>query len=259
MDTAMDTKTLRRHWLKQIVAASGMRSAEFARTHGIDETYLSQLLNGHGSFGEKSARNLERKIRLPEGQLDRPLPAEPGRVTLEPPRPGYAAAGFTDITDIPVLAEARAPYPGAHPGSIVVPVFDAAGSMGFGRALPEYDTVIDHMRLSQDWIRHNLPAITAVANLAVLSAYGDSMAPTFADGDILLVDRGIAEVKIDAVYVLALNDELFIKRVQRRITDGAIIIRSDNPLYEPVTIAAEDKDTLNVRGRVLWAWNGRKM
>lgn len=246
----MDKKTSRRHWLKEIVTRSGLRSAEFARNYGIDETYLSQLLNGHGSFGEKSARNLERKIGLPEGHLDRPLEAPPAL-------PLFNHEGRA--TDIPVLREAAAATYAPRTHSITVPVFDAIGSMGMGRALPEYDTVIDHMRLSQDWVRHNLPTITSPANLAVLSAYGDSMAPTFADGDILLVDRGINEVKIDAVYVLALNDELFIKRVQRRITDGAIIIRSDNPLYEPVTISPQEKDSLCVRGRVLWAWNGRKM
>lgn len=142
---------------------------------------------------------------------------------------------------------------------IAVQVFDARASMGLGLSQPEHDTVADHMRLTRDWVRKHLPSISSPGNLAVLSACGDSMSPTFADGDILLVDRAIHEIKIDAVYVLALNNELYVKRIQRRITDGAIIIKSDNPLYDPVVVDNGERENLRVLGRVVWAWNGHKL
>lgn len=131
--------------------------------------------------------------------------------------------------------------------------------MGQGFQQPDHDTVVDGMRLARGWVRTHLPALSSASNLAVISAYGDSMAPTFTDGDLLLVDRGVHEIKLDAVYVLALNNELYVKRIQRRITDGAVIIKSDNPLYDPVVVDNGERERLRVLGRVVWAWNGHRL
>ena len=146
----------------------------------------------------------------------------------------------------------------ARPDVIQVQAFDATPSMGRGSMRPDADTVIGSINVSREWASRNL-SISGAGNLAVLTAYGDSMQPTFSDGDLLLVDRGVREVRLDAVYVLALNDELFVKRVQRRITDGAVVIKSDNPLYDPVVLTNGERRSLEVLGRVVWAWNGRKL
>lgn len=37
-------------------------TAEFARAYDLDETYIRQLLTGHRSFGERSARNMGLKM-----------------------------------------------------------------------------------------------------------------------------------------------------------------------------------------------------
>lgn len=140
--------------------------------------------------------------------------------------------------------------------SVSIPLLDVRASMGIGYMVPEYESVIDNLRLSQEWCKRNL-SVSSLSNLAALSAYGDSMRPTFEDGDILLVDRGITELKIDAVYVLQFRDELYVKRVQRR-PDGALVIKSDNALYDPFTIEPESNG-LRVLGRVIWAWNGKKL
>ncbi|MFT0140748.1 hypothetical protein ACEK07_45985 [Alcanivoracaceae bacterium MT1] len=50
--------------------------AEFARRYGLEPSYISQLLGGHRGFGEKSARNIESKVGLPEGFFDREEGAE---------------------------------------------------------------------------------------------------------------------------------------------------------------------------------------
>lgn len=146
----------------------------------------------------------------------------------------------------------------AHPDSIDVPVMNAAGSMGAGLAAPDLEAIVGHMRVSTGWIRRNLTTISRPANLAVLTAYGDSMAPTFNSGDMLLVDTGVTDLKLDAVYVLECEGELFIKRVQRRL-DGALVIRSDNPLYESFVMEPSELERLRVLGRVVWAWNGKSL
>lgn len=147
---------------------------------------------------------------------------------------------------------------GSDEAVISVPVLDVHASMGLGEPMPVHDTVVDHMRLTSSWVQRNLPTISRPKNLSVISAYGDSMNPTFADGDILLVDRGVQDLKVDAVYVLSYRGELYIKRVQRRL-DGTVAMMSDNKLYEPYVISGEDRENLQVLGRVLWAWNGKRL
>jgi hypothetical protein len=73
--------------------------AEFVRKHRhpsaekpIDASYISQILNGHRSFGEKAARNMEAQAGLPHGYFD----ADPGPIpALErhPPVVGTAQLG----------------------------------------------------------------------------------------------------------------------------------------------------------------------
>lgn len=141
---------------------------------------------------------------------------------------------------------------------IDIPRLDVAGSMGRGLTRPEdYEDVIDHMRVSTGWLRRNVNA-SAPGNLAVITGYGDSMEGTFSDGDLLLVDRGITDIKIDAVYVLALKDELYIKRLQRR-PDGVLLMLSDNEKYQPYEIRNGELEQFEVLGRVLLAWNAKRL
>lgn len=141
--------------------------------------------------------------------------------------------------------------------AVDIAVFDATASMGLGRDQHDGDTIVDHMRVSVNWLRENVQASNP-RNLAVLTGYGDSMHPTFKDGDILLVDRGVDDLKMDAVYCLALRQQLYIKRIQRR-PDGRYMMISDNGYYAPYEFTDEDMGQLEVLGRVLWAWNGRKL
>ena len=204
-----------------------------------------QSLNG------KSALNIDAALKFARG-----LQCE---VADFSPR---LAASLTSSPASPQLVhEIREPdaRPWIDRDTVTVQVFDARASMGAGFRQPEHDTVVDTLRLARGWVRAHLPALSSSKNLAVLSAYGDSMAPTFADGDVLLVDRGVQDIRLDAVYVLALNNELYIKRIQRRITDGAVIIKSDNPLYDPVVVDNGEREQLRVLGRVVWAWNGRRL
>lgn len=206
---------------------------------------VSQYLNGKIPLNLKAALRFSAALKCEVAdfspQLAATLPATQAR-TRHPP-------------------ETREPdaRPWTDRDTITVQVFNARASMGAGFQQPEHDTVVDTLRLARGWVRAQLPALSSSNNLAVLSAYGDSMAPTFADGDVLLVDRGVQDIRLDAVYVLALNNELYVKRIQRRITDGAVIIKSDNPLYDPVVVENGEREQLRVLGRVVWAWNGRRL
>jgi hypothetical protein len=102
--------------------------------------------------------------------------------------------------------------------------------------MPERETVIDSIRVPNEWVRENLPHITSPKNLRIITGYGDSMLETYNHGDPLIVDIGVLEMRIDAIYVFALHNELYIKRIQR-LPGGAIKVISDNRAkYDPFTV-----------------------
>jgi len=69
-DTLNRAVKTRRDNLKRLVDSCG-GAASLVKNHPeIDPTYVSQLLNGHSTFGEKAARNMERKAGLSSGWLD---------------------------------------------------------------------------------------------------------------------------------------------------------------------------------------------
>lgn len=147
---------------------------------------------------------------------------------------------------------------GSGTDEIEVPRFEAPASMGLGRPVPEQDNVVELLRVSSSWVRSTLPHISSPINLAVLPASGDSMEPTFADSDLLWIDRGVTQIKTDAVYVLALRDHLYVKRLQRR-PDGAILMISDNKSYDPYVIENGEREQFQVLGRVVFAWRGKRL
>lgn len=101
-------------------------------------------------------------------------------------------------------------------------------------------------------------SFTTPTNLALTTASGDTMEGTFNAGDLLLVDRGINEVRQDAVYVLTLDGALYIKRLQR-LPEGKLLMISDNRKYEPVLIDYNTLQSFEVLGRVLMVWNSRML
>ena len=126
-----------------------------------------------------------------------------------------------------------APNEKASPEKVVhIPVLDVQGSQGDGREAPDHEMVASQISVRESWLCRNL-ALSAPGNLSIIAGVGDSMKPTFSDGDLLLVDRGVSEIRVDAVYVLELHNNLYIKRLQIR-PDGAILMLSDNNAYEPI-------------------------
>jgi phage repressor protein C with HTH and peptisase S24 domain len=142
-------------------------------------------------------------------------------------------------------------------GSIAVALMNVTPSMGHGIAFPQHEEVVTNMAVNEQWLRRNA-SFSAPENLSLVTGRGDSMAPTFHDGDVLMVDRGISDVKVDGVYALALNDELYIKRLQRRI-DGTVLMISDNSNYPPQSITELQREHFRVMGRVVMAWNARRL
>lgn len=140
--------------------------------------------------------------------------------------------------------------------TLMVPVMENSVSMGSGKDQIEDDAVIGSLPISRKWAEKRL-SNTSIDSLHFLPAYGDSMSPTFNDGDILLVDASILNVTIDGIYVLWVNDRYYAKRVTMKL-NGAFEVSSDNASIKTTDDLDGSKET-EIKGRVVWAWNGKKL
>lgn len=156
--------------------------------------------------------------------------------------------------DFPDAAPVAQFLPGFE--ELSIPVLAQTGSMGPGSESLPSDVVRGRLTVSPQWAQQHVKP-TDLKNLRFIHGYGDSMDPTFVDGDILLVDVGVKDPKVDGVYVMEANDRIYIKRVRQRM-DGSFEISSDNANVKTVDVLNGDHQ-VEIHGRVVWCWNGKKM
>ncbi|MDD2059012.1 peptidase [Pseudomonas sp. GD03860] len=227
----MKIHDIRKTNLLQLIGVQ--RKATCAGRWGISPAHLSQILSHktEKNLGDEVARRIETAEGLAPGWMDVLQQTTP----MQPATPTQPAPGF-----------------------ITIPHFDIRGSMGTGNTAPSHIEVIRDLTVHQDWLRGQGIHYSSLTNLAIISGQGDSMAGTFNDGDALLVDRGVDEVRTDAVYVFSLDGDLFVKRLQR-LTGGGLRMISDNPLYPPLMIEGAALEKLHIQARVLLVWNARRL
>lgn len=218
--------------------------AQFAKENHVPggASMLSQHISGHRPISLNAAVAYARGLGVP--------------VEAFSPRLARAIADANQASSIVVAAIAPSPSPAAGSPAINVPLLANAGSMGQGSDMLHDDVIMGSIALSPEWISKRLRPTTPQA-LRFIHAYGDSMAPTFEDGDVLLVDTGARDPAIDGVYVLEAHRRIFIKRVRQRM-DGSYEVSSDNPNVKTVDVLNGDH-AVDVLGRVVWCWHGRKM
>lgn len=109
------------------------------------------------------------------------------------------------------------------------------------------EQIVDYLAFKKEWVQTQLN--TDPRNLLLVEAVGDSMAPTLKNSDLLLVDLGEPLFRHDGIYVLRSDDELVVKRLQRR-PDRTLKIINDNPAYESSVV---EDNSVYIIGRVIWA------
>lgn len=200
--------------LERLIRERGEDCASLSRLIGRNPAYVQQFIR-RGSprrLAESDRQRLARYFGIPETWLGAPV----------------------------------TPREGAAPAMLTVPVLDTAASAGPG-AVGEDRLSAVGMGFSEEWLRRLRPG-GGREGLSVIRVAGDSMLPTLADGDEILVDRRDAHERLrDGVYVLRADGVLLVKRLVR---EGAgFAVRSDNPAAGPVDLAGG----VDVIGRVLWA------
>lgn len=130
---------------------------------------------------------------------------------------------------------------------VSIPVFDVRASCGNGQVV-ERAAVVSLIQVNKSWVNRHCGDANPRA-LNVLGVTGDSMAPTLNDGDFVIIDTSATRIFTDAMYAFSLDDDLFIKRIQRVGRDLCII--SDNDRYRSFTLTSTDLEHgFKVHGRV---------
>lgn len=217
-----DIAEIRRKNLASWMEQSGMNQSEIARKLEVGRAYLSLLQRRH--FGEKSARSIEQKLRLPVGYLD--ADADQPKVIDE----------WSVPSDLPPDVYA------------IVPRVDVRLSAG-GGCIAERQDDLPPLAFRRDWLQKKL--VTAKKNLRVVSVHGDSMEPLLFEGDIVLIDMGQCDIREFEVFAIRYCDELRIKRLSKRV-GGGLLIRSDNKNYTDELLSATEAEEVSVIGRMLW-------
>lgn len=225
-----------------------------------------KLAREHGGFTSKSA--LARRVSEIRGRKTSPQAIE----YLEAPK---NKANSSELT--PAIARAtgvRVDWLADNHGEMVEPSRVVQHANDVGPVNADYVTVeryvpavgwvrqqaiketVRTMSLSRGWLRTHVPRISGQHNLKLICVYGDSMAPTFNDGDILFVDLGVTELEGDGIFLVRANETQHIKRVTKRVRDGSYIVSNDNP------VAGEREEFAAARppavvGKVVGAWNWR--
>lgn len=143
--------------------------------------------------------------------------------------------------------------PRSAEGLIAIPRFDVQASAGPG-AFTEGERPVAHLGFDERFLKQLCNA--RASDLSIIRVRGDSMFPTLADGDDIMVDRSVAGTRVqDGIYVLRRDDTLAVKRIAVHPGTRRLTISSDNPAY-PSWADLEPAD-VDVIGRVVWA--GRKI
>lgn len=173
-------------------------------------------------------------------------------------RANWLVTGDGEMTAGTPAAVIQESAPPAHMQDMVrIPLLANCGSMGPGNEVLDADYVVGDMSLSSHWINQYIKPGN-IRELKFIHAHGESMAPTFSDGDVLLVDSGSRDpASHEGVYVLEVHGKTYIKRVRMRMS-GTLEVSSDNPTIKTVDELNGDHE-VRVLGRVVWAWNGRKL
>jgi Peptidase S24-like len=241
---------IRRNNLRLLCESWGMRPGDLRDRVGSSYPFWRDLLTSDAKpFGEKVARRIEEALGLQRGWLDEPQRRSQKNVGREVATTSQTSAVSRTAGSATIAPAAASP--------VVISMLAGDRSLGRINLAPLEKKVITRMELDEPWLRRS-GTFTSTQNLALVTGIGDSMIPTFHDGDVLMVDRGITEIKLDAIYALALNGELYIKRVQR-MPDGSVLMLSDNKSYEPYQIRSTERDRFRVIGRVVMVWNARRL
>lgn len=180
-----------------------------------EKSYLSQLMTGKASFGERAARRLETTYGMPAGFLD-------------------------DVSDTRLAQQEVDNYR--------IEVLDVQASAGPGVINSEVVQTIRSIEYTDEHASMMFGGKQA-SQVKMITVDGDSMAGTIELGDAIFVDISKDYFSGDGIYVFLYKNHLHVKRLQ--MLPDHLLVHSDNSQYSDWVITEENEHKLKVIGRVL--------
>lgn len=163
-------------------------------------------------------------------------------------QPGTLSDGRATMNIRPILAWEDESELGEE--YVLIPRLDIKVSAGNGRIVWEVDEKGQKQAFRRSWCdRIGVRAGQA----ATVVAEGSSMEPRVIDGDSLVVDYKAKQLIDGKVYVLAYQNEVYVKRLFKK-PGGGLTIRSDNPdkaRYPDMDVPPSDMEHVEIIARVV--------
>lgn len=122
---------------------------------------------------------------------------------------------------------------------------DPAAGTAPAEELPLKPDTVAGLGFCRFWLsKHGMDA----TSMAGLYMSGNSMEPTIASGDTILVNISQRDIVDGDIYALRSKNTVLIKRIQNEL-DGHLLLLSDNTIFKPVEVLRADIDII---GRVVW-------
>ena len=208
-----------------IMKEKGLSQTQLARGIGIKPQAVQQWLTKTGKRTQPSPQNIE--------ALANYLGIPPAVLQYGASPPDHAKTTVT-----------------LEDGVIVIPRFQACGvctpDSPAGQSIGAF---ISTLRVSPDWLAAKAPGVRT-DRLEIITARGDSMSPTIKNLDLLIVDKSQRTIEVDGVYAVTFAGTTYVKRVQRQISGGLLLL-SDNPKYPAMPVRPEEIDQIYIEGRIV--------
>lgn len=132
-------------------------------------------------------------------------------------------------------------------GYVEVPLYEAKLSGGHGADVIS-EKPVDRLSFKRDWFIGQKGMDPEEA--ALMFVTGDSMEPTFYDGDLVLINKANKTIYGGGVYAVRWENRLIIKRLSLS-APGKLRVASDNEkFYPPIEVDADN--SVEVIGKVVW-------
>ena len=205
--------------LKELINKLSISQAEFGRKIGVKPSTVSDWLKGRINPSTRTLKIIEDTFNV---------------------NPEWLREGKGEMF-LPAIEEEE----------IVVPLYpDVQVSAGFGVEPGEERKV--YVKFSYEFARKFLK-LTSPNGLELVPVIGNSMEPTIPSGVMAVIKLYEKEGVIydGGIYIIRIDNELFIKRIIRDPLKNRLILKSDNPDYEPIVVEEEDLDRVKIIGRFI--------
>lgn len=204
--------------VRAILAERGISQASFARQIEVSPQVLSGWIMGRRTPSIKDLAAMSDALKV---------------------SPSFLISGYADDPYNQSLVDEDC---------ISIPMLDVQASCGNG-SIAENCTMVKLIKVNHQWVNRYC-GNACKHSLNIISITGDSMMPTLADGDFVIIDVSATRVYTDSMFAFNLDEDLYVKRFQRQGRSLKVI--SDNPRYESYTLSPQDMEHgFRVLGRVV--------